>query len=414
MNELVETGKRNNNILEEQDIMDEFPGVSFSEQQIIQIHAYIKGFHIIINKTEKEKNLKKAEFKKKDKTEEPIEELTEELTEESEDLEESDLNFSEEDLTAEEELLDQEALAGGLLDDTYYEEPEESDNYDLDSVSLLEGVGTEDPVRLYLKEIGMFPLLNAEREIELAKRKDEGDEAAKHELINSNLRLVVSIAKKYTGRGINFLDLIQEGNLGLIRGIERYDHNKGYKISTYATWWIKQSITRALADKSRTIRVPVHMVEKINKVVRTRKQMTLELGHEPTHRELAEELDMREEEILNIYQYATDVASLDTPIGDEADNCLGDFVADENTISTEESVEQKILKDNVSILLDTLTERERNVLVKRFGIGTDAPQTLEEIGQALHVTRERVRQIEAKALKKLQKSRKKELIKGFL
>ena len=254
----------------------------------------------------------------------------------------------------------------------------DSDDIELDAVDLLEGIGTEDPVRMYLKEIGTVPLLTTEEELTLAKRKAEGDEYAKERLIEANLRLVVSIAKRYTGRGMSFLDLVQEGNLGLIKGVEKFDYTKGYKLSTYATWWIRQSVTRALADQARTIRVPVHMVETINKMSKMQRKLTLELGYEPSVAELAEALDMTEDKVMEIMQIAREPASLETPIGEEDDSNLGDFVADSNAVTPEGNVESVMLREHIDILLDDLKDREKQVVILRFGLEDGHPRTLEE------------------------------------
>ena len=291
---------------------------------------------------------------------------------------------------------------------------EEDEDIDLDAVDLLEGIGTEDPVRMYLKEIGTVPLLTAEEEYSLAMKKQEGDEYAKQRLIEANLRLVVSIAKRYTGRGMSFLDLVQEGNLGLIKGVEKFDPEKGFKLSTYATWWIRQSVTRALADQARTIRVPVHMVETINKMSKMQRKLTLELGYEPSVKELAEHLDMTEEKVQEIMQIAREPASLETPIGEEDDSNLGDFVADANVLSPEGNVESVMLREHIDSLLDDLKERERQVIVLRFGLEDGHPRTLEEVGREFNVTRERIRQIEAKALRKLRNPVRSKRIRDFL
>ena len=287
------------------------------------------------------------------------------------------------------------------MEEEDFSKEEEGEEIDLDAVDLLEGIGTEDPVRMYLKEIGTVPLLTAEEEYALAMKKQEGDEYAKQRLIEANLRLVVSIAKRYTGRGMSFLDLVQEGNLGLIKGVEKFDPEKGFKLSTYATWWIRQSVTRALADQARTIRVPVHMVETINKMSKMQRKLTLELGYEPSVKELAEHLDMTEEKVQEIMQIAREPASLETPIGEEDDSNLGDFVADANVLSPEGNVESVMLREHIDSLLDDLKERERQVIVLRFGLEDGHPRTLEEVGREFNVTRERIRQIEAKALRKL-------------
>ncbi|MDD2971640.1 MAG: sigma-70 family RNA polymerase sigma factor [Lachnospiraceae bacterium] len=340
---------------------------------------------------------------------------------EYQDIEDKEMEAEETLSEEEEDKKAQEYVQKGAVDtedniiipDEEIEEVEEED-YDIDSVKLLEGVSLEDPVRLYLKEIGIFPLLSAEREMELAKAKAEGSMEAKHELINSNLRLVVSIAKRYTNRGLNFLDLIQEGNIGLMKSIDKFDYTKGFKLSTYATWWIRQAITRAVADQAKTIRVPVHMIENINKVKKMQRQLTVEYGREATTAELAEALNLTEDRVMEIYQYAVDPASLDTPIGEEADTSLGDLVADESKASTEAQIESVVLRENMMQLLNCLNEKERDVLILRFGLESGQPMTLEEVGQQYHVTRERIRQIEAKALRKLRVTPKNKLIKEFI
>ena len=309
-------------------------------------------------------------------------------------------------------LADDSMLLDDLDDD--YREDKDGEDIDLDAIDLLEGIGTEDPVRMYLKEIGTVPLLSADEELRLAKRKAEGDESAKERLIEANLRLVVSIAKRYTGRGMSFLDLVQEGNLGLIKGVEKFDYTKGYKLSTYATWWIRQSVTRALADQARTIRVPVHMVETINKMSKMQRKLTLELGYEPSVTELAEALDMSEDKVMEIMQIAREPASLETPIGEKDDSNLGDFVADSNAVTPEGNVESVMLREHIDALLGDLKERERQVIVLRFGLEDGHPRTLEEVGKEFNVTRERIRQIEAKALRKLRNPVRSKRIRDFL
>lgn len=310
-------------------------------------------------------------------------------------------------------LISDDLLLDDDLDDGFIKEVDEED-IDLDAIDLLEGIGTEDPVRMYLKEIGTVPLLNAEEELRLAKKKADGDDNAKERLIEANLRLVVSIAKRYTGRGMSFLDLVQEGNLGLIKGVEKFDYTKGYKLSTYATWWIRQSVTRALADQARTIRVPVHMVETINKMSKMQRKLTLELGYEPSVTELAEALDMSEDKVMEIMQIAREPASLETPIGEEDDSNLGDFVADNNVVTPEGNVESVMLREHIDALLGDLKERERQVIVLRFGLEDGHPRTLEEVGKEFNVTRERIRQIEAKALRKLRNPVRSKRIRDFL
>ena len=315
------------------------------------------------------------------------------------------------------EVIDETILAEDdalLLDDADDDFLKEEEEIDLDAIDLLEGIGTEDPVRMYLKEIGTVPLLSADEELRLAKRKAEGDDNAKERLIEANLRLVVSIAKRYTGRGMSFLDLVQEGNLGLIKGVEKFDYTKGYKLSTYATWWIRQSVTRALADQARTIRVPVHMVETINKMSKMQRKLTLELGYEPSVAELSEALEMSEDKVMEIMQIAREPASLETPMGEEDDSNLGDFVADSNVVTPEGNVESVMLREHIDALLGDLKERERQVIVLRFGLEDGHPRTLEEVGKEFNVTRERIRQIEAKALRKLRNPVRSKRIRDFL
>ena len=290
----------------------------------------------------------------------------------------------------------------------------EQNNIDVIPEVIDDSILKDNPVRMYLKEIGTVPLLSAEEEIRLAKRKAEGDVSAKERLIEANLRLVVSIAKRYTGRGMSFLDLVQEGNLGLIKGVEKFDYTKGYKLSTYATWWIRQSVTRALADQARTIRVPVHMGETINKMSKMQRKLTLELGYEPSVAELSEALGMSEDKVMEIMQIAREPASLETPIGEEDDSNLGDFVADGNVVTPEGNVESVMLREHIDALLGDLKERERQVIILRFGLEDGHPRTLEEVGKAFNVTRERIRQIEAKALRKLRNPVRSKRIRDFL
>ncbi len=367
LKKLVEVAKNKHNALDVTEINDFFTGDDLSPDQMEQIYSYLEQKHIDVVPVIDDTVL----------AEEPL-------------------------------LLDDDDID---MDDNFAKESEE---IELDAVDLLEGIGTEDPVRMYLKEIGTVPLLSAEEEISLAKRKAEGDEFAKERLIEANLRLVVSIAKRYTGRGMSFLDLVQEGNLGLIKGVEKFDYTKGYKLSTYATWWIRQSVTRALADQARTIRVPVHMVETINKMSKMQRKLTLELGYEPSVTELAEALDMSEEKVMEIMQIAREPASLETPIGEEDDSNLGDFVADNNVVTPEGNVESVILREHIDALLGDLKERERQVIVLRFGLEDGHPRTLEEVGKEFNVTRERIRQIEAKALRKLRNPVRSKRIRDFL
>ena len=287
------------------------------------------------------------------------------------------------------------------------------EDVDLD-LSLPEGISVDDPVRMYLKEIGRVPLLTAEEEVELAKRIEKGDEQAKRRLAEANLRLVVSIAKRYVGRGMLFLDLIQEGNLGLLKAVEKFDYRKGYKFSTYATWWIRQAITRAIADQARTIRIPVHMVETINKLVRVQRQLVQEYGREPTIEETARAMDMSEDKVREIMKVAQEPVSLETPIGEEEDSHLGDFIEDEDVMAPADAVSFHLLKEQLEDVLDTLSPREEKVLRLRFGLDDGRSRTLEEVGQVFGVTRERIRQIEAKALRKLRHPSRSKKLKDYL
>lgn len=366
LNKLLEVAKSKHNALDVTEINDFFIGDNLGPEQMEQIYNFLEEKHIDV------------------------------------------VPVIDDNILAEDPLLLDDDLD---VDDSFLKDAED---IELDAVDLLEGIGTEDPVRMYLKEIGTVPLLSADEELVLAKRKAEGDESAKERLIEANLRLVVSIAKRYTGRGMSFLDLVQEGNLGLIKGVEKFDYTKGYKLSTYATWWIRQSVTRALADQARTIRVPVHMVETINKMSKMQRKLTLELGYEPSVTELAEALEMSEDKVMEIMQIAREPASLETPIGEEDDSNLGDFVADNNVLTPEGNVESVMLREHIDALLGDLKERERQVIVLRFGLEDGHPRTLEEVGKEFNVTRERIRQIEAKALRKLRNPVRSKRIRDFL
>ncbi|MBQ6354642.1 MAG: RNA polymerase sigma factor RpoD [Lachnospiraceae bacterium] len=291
---------------------------------------------------------------------------------------------------------------------------DETDQLIKNKLAIPDTISTEDPVRLYLKEIGKVSLLTADEEVELAKRMGHGDEEAKHKLTEANLRLVVSIAKRYVGRGMLFLDLIQEGNLGLIKAVEKFDYTKGFKFSTYATWWIRQAITRAIADQARTIRIPVHMVETINKLMRVQRQLLQELGREPTEEEIAEEMGLSVERVREILKIPQEPVSLETPIGEEEDSHLGDFIQDENVPVPAEAAARMLLKEQLDEVLDTLTEREQKVLRLRFGMNDGRARTLEEVGKEFDVTRERIRQIEAKALRKLRHPSRSRKLRDFL
>ena len=360
MNKLLALSKTKHNILDVNDINDTLKGVTLTPEDMEQLYAYLERKGVDVLRV----------------------------------------------------MSDEPSPAEAFPED--FDDIPEREELDYDALDILEGVDTEDPVRVYLKEIGTVPLLTPEEELALAKQKAAGDEAAKQRLIEANLRLVVSIAKKFTGRGMTFLDLVQEGNLGLIKGVEKFDYEKGYKLSTYATWWIRQSVTRALADQSRVIRVPVHMVETMNRLSKMQRRLTLELGYEPGAAELANALGLTEERVIEIMQLSREPASLETPIGEEDDSNLGDFVADTNTVTPEGNVEAVMLREQIDELLSDLKERERQVLIRRFGLDDGHPRTLEEVGKEFDVTRERIRQIEAKALRKLRNPIRSKKIRDFL
>ena len=409
LTELVELGKKNGGVVTTADVDNMFQGMPLTGERKDAIAEDIIENGLTIKTGDSDGKSETKKLTKKTSVKTDVEAVDDTDNEEVDNAEEtaSDAEPTEADLTlAAEGPIDLEPT-----DDDFEDEEE---IVELDNVGLLEGVGTEDPVRMYLKEIGTVPLLTAEEELELAKRKSEGDPVAKDKLIEANLRLVVSIAKRYTGRGMSFLDLVQEGNLGLIKGVEKFDYEKGYKLSTYATWWIRQSVTRALADHARTIRVPVHMVETINRMSKMQRKLTLELGYEPSTQELANALDITEEKVLEIMQIAREPASLETPIGEEDDSNLGDFVADNNTVTPEANIESVMLREHIDVLLEDLKEREKEVIILRFGLRDGHPRTLEEVGKEFNVTRERIRQIEAKALRKLRNPVRSKKIKDFL
>ena len=368
LKELVAYGKKKKSVLEYQEINDFFRDMPLDAEQMEKVFEYLEASGIDV-------------LRLSDMTEDP--------------------NAADRDLL----LLDD--------DDIDLSEEEEIDMENID-LSVPEGVSIEDPVRMYLKEIGKVPLLSAEEEIKLAQRMEEGDEDAKKRLAEANLRLVVSIAKRYVGRGMLFLDLIQEGNLGLIKAVEKFDHTKGFKFSTYATWWIRQAITRAIADQARTIRIPVHMVETINKVKKVSSQLLHENGHEPSAEEIAERLDMPVDKVREIMRVAQEPVSLETPIGEEEDSHLGDFIPDEEAPVPAEAASQTLLKEQLADVLKTLTPREEKVLRLRFGLEDGRPRTLEEVGKEFNVTRERIRQIEAKALRKLRHPSRSKKLRDFL
>ena len=361
---LQELAKKKKNVLENREVKDYFHDTPLNDQQMEKVYQYLEAHGIDV------------------------------------------LRISENDADVDSLLLLSD-------DDINLDDEEEVDMENLD-LSVPEGISIEDPVRMYLKEIGKVPLLSAEEEIDLAQRMEQGDESAKKRLAEANLRLVVSIAKRYVGRGMLFLDLIQEGNLGLIKAVEKVDYRKGYKFSTYATGWIRQAITRAIADQARTIRIPVHMVETINKLIRVSRQLLQELGREPTPEEIAEEMHMSVERVREILKISQEPVSLETPIGEEEDSHLGDFIQDDNVPVPADAAAFTMLKEQLEDVLSTLTDREQKVLRLRFGLDDGRARTLEEVGKEFNVTRERIRQIEAKALRKLRHPSRSRKLKDYL
>ncbi len=361
LNQLLLLAKKKRNVLENQEVLDFFVGENLDSDKLDQIYDFLESNKVDV------------------------------------------LQIGGEDLDLDEDLFIEEDI-------------EEEEEIDLESIDLSvpEGISVEDPVRMYLKEIGKVPLLSSEDEIELAKRIELGDDDAKQRLTEANLRLVVSIAKRYVGRGMQFLDLIQEGNLGLIKAVEKFDYRKGYKFSTYATWWIRQAITRAIADQARTIRIPVHMVETINRLVRVSRQLLQELGREPVPEEIAARADMQVDRVREIMKVSQEPVSLETPIGEEEDSHLGDFIQDEQVAVPADAATFTMLHEQLMEVLDTLTEREQKVLKLRFGLDDGRPRTLEEVGKEFNVTRERIRQIEAKALRKLRHPSRSKKLKDYL
>ena len=356
---LLEQARAKKNVLENRDVLDAFRGEILDPDKLDKIYEYLERHHVDV------------------------------------------LRFDEEEMDP--DLFPEEAL-------------DQEDEIDVEAIDLSvpDGVAVEDPIRMYLKEIGKIPLLTPDEEIQLAKRMEEGDKEAGKRLAEANLRLVVSIAKRYVGRGMQLLDLIQEGNLGLIKAVEKFDYRKGYKFSTYATWWIRQAITRSIADQARTIRIPVHMVETINRLIRTSRQLVQELGREPTTEEIAARMDLPVERVREISKISQDPVSLETPIGEEEDSHLGDFIQDENVMVPADQAAFTLLHEQLMESLDTLTDREQQVLRLRFGLDDGRPRTLEEVGKVFHVTRERIRQIEAKALRKLRHPSRSRKLKDYL
>ena len=361
LSKLLELAKSKKNVLEEKDIHDAFAGEELTPEKLDRIYDFLDKKHVDVLKMSNDDDMDPDLF-------------------------------------------------------TEDEDPDPEDEIDMEHIDLSvpEGVSVDDPVRMYLKEIGKVPLLSPDEEIELAKKIELGDEAAKKKLAEANLRLVVSIAKRYVGRGMQLLDLIQEGNLGLIKAVEKFDYRKGYKFSTYATWWIRQAITRAIADQARTIRIPVHMVETINKLIRVSRQLLQELGREPTPEEIAAEMNMPVERVREILKISQEPVSLETPIGEEEDSHLGDFIQDDNVPVPADAAAFTLLKEQLEEVLGTLTEREQKVLTLRFGLEDGRARTLEEVGREFNVTRERIRQIEAKALRKLRHPSRSRKLKDYL
>ena len=414
--------KNSQNEVTDKQLADSFFEYDVTEDQMTNIRAYLATQNIIICKSST-KNISKAgsnfttgsnmpAVKTASASVKPVDEKTQNFSAAINDSAETNDETS--DDYNDEEITDDIISDDDFSDDELSDEDKDARNINIDSLKSIESISTDDPVRIYLKQIGIYPLLSKEEEYALACRSRDGDSYAKSRLIESNLRLVVSVAKHYVGRGMNFLDLIQEGNLGLMHGIDKFDPDKGFKLSTYVTWWIKQSIIRSLADHSRTIRVPVHVVELINKTKRISREMSLELGHEPSLEELAERMDLTSDRIAEILSYDNGLTSLDSKVGDDEDSELSNFVKDDKIISPEQNANRIMMREELDKTLEILTDKEKSVIEYRYGLIDGQERTLEEIGQMYGLTRERIRQIESKAIRKLQNPKYKRMLTGFL
>ncbi len=395
--------KAQSGVISERQFKDSFSEYDVTEDQMTNIRAYLATQDITISDKVRSISQEKTVQTVSAAPNRPSEETKTELSDEFDESDENE-EISEEDIISDDEFSDEELS----------DEDKDARSINIDSLKSIESISTDDPVRIYLKQIGIYPLLSKEEEYALACRSRDGDSYAKSRLIESNLRLVVSVAKHYVGRGMNFLDLIQEGNLGLMHGIDKFDPDKGFKLSTYVTWWIKQSIIRSLADHSRTIRVPVHVVELINKTKRISREMSLELGHEPSLEELAERMNLTPERIAEILSYDNGLTSLDSKVGDDEDSELSNFVKDDKIISPEQNANHIMMREELDKTLGILTDKEKTVIEYRYGLIDGQERTLEEIGQMYGLTRERIRQIESKAIRKLQNPKYKRMLTGFL
>lgn len=395
--------KAQSGVISERQFKDSFSEYDVTEDQMTNIRAYLATQDITISDKVRSISQEKTVQTVSAEPNRPSEDAKTELSDEFDESDENE-EISEEDIISDDEFSDEELS----------DEDKDARSINIDSLKSIESISTDDPVRIYLKQIGIYPLLSKEEEYALACRSRDGDSYAKSRLIESNLRLVVSVAKHYVGRGMNFLDLIQEGNLGLMHGIDKFDPDKGFKLSTYVTWWIKQSIIRSLADHSRTIRVPVHVVELINKTKRISREMSLELGHEPSLEELAERMNLTPERIAEILSYDNGLTSLDSKVGDDEDSELSNFVKDDKIISPEQNANHIMMREELDKTLGILTDKEKTVIEYRYGLIDGQERTLEEIGQMYGLTRERIRQIESKAIRKLQNPKYKRMLTGFL
>ena len=395
--------KAQSGVISERQFKDSFSEYDVTEDQMTNIRAYLATQDITISDKVRSISQEKTVQTVSAAPNRPSDDTKTELSDEFDESDENE-EISEEDIISDDEFSDEELS----------DEDKDARSINIDSLKSIESISTDDPVRIYLKQIGIYPLLSKEEEYALACRSRDGDSYAKSRLIESNLRLVVSVAKHYVGRGMNFLDLIQEGNLGLMHGIDKFDPDKGFKLSTYVTWWIKQSIIRSLADHSRTIRVPVHVVELINKTKRISREMSLELGHEPSLEELAERMNLTPERIAEILSYDNGLTSLDSKVGDDEDSELSNFVKDDKIISPEQNANHIMMREELDKTLGILTDKEKTVIEYRYGLIDGQERTLEEIGQMYGLTRERIRQIESKAIRKLQNPKYKRMLTGFL